>query len=328
MELKNIAILGARGNVGTALVTQLLKFPSPPSITAISRSTSTSPYTPPPGSNIALKTVDYTSLDSLKDAFAGHDAVVNCITGGATQYEPSKLIIDAAVSAGVRFFFANEFVTNLASPQFRRLPESLAGAKARIREYLEALGKEGKIVWTALNGGPFFDMWLMKGPAGFDIKNKEARIYGTGEHPLYWTPLPTIGLAAANMLRNPSAVTNRAVHICPFATGTLTQNTILAALEGVLSTTFSITNVDVAKINQNARIALDRGEIAKAMRGLTISNQFYEGDSGNNLEELTENELVGVGNTSVKEAVRDAIQRYGEDCAIVDSMYRVDPCEV
>jgi hypothetical protein len=83
---------------------------------------------------------------------------VNCVTGGATQYEPSKLIIDAAVAAGVKFFFANEFVGYVTSEQFKRLPESFVGAKLSIREYLQGLGKEGKIAWTSLNGGPFFDM--------------------------------------------------------------------------------------------------------------------------------------------------------------------------
>jgi len=104
------------------------------------------------------KIVDYSSLDSLKETFSGQDAIVNCITGGATQYDPSKLIIDAAVAAGVKFFFANEFVGNIGSEQYERLPESLRGAKIRIREYLDALSKEGKVTWTALNGGPFFDM--------------------------------------------------------------------------------------------------------------------------------------------------------------------------
>jgi hypothetical protein len=83
---------------------------------------------------------------------------VNCVTGSATQYDPSKLIIDAAIAAGVEFFFANEFVAHLTSEQFRRLPESHAGAKLRIRKYLEELGAQGKIAWTSLNGGPFFDM--------------------------------------------------------------------------------------------------------------------------------------------------------------------------
>lgn len=80
------------------------------------------------------------------------------MTGSATQYEASKRIIDAAVAARVPFFFANEFVGNIHSPQFRRLPEEMAGAKWRIREYLEGVGKRGEMKWTAVNGGPFFDM--------------------------------------------------------------------------------------------------------------------------------------------------------------------------
>lgn len=58
----------------------------------------------------------------------------------------------------MKFYFANEFVANIFSEQFRRLPEAAAGSKFRIREYLEGLGREGKMQWTALNGGPFFDM--------------------------------------------------------------------------------------------------------------------------------------------------------------------------
>lgn len=84
--------------------------------------------------------------------------MVNCITGGATQYDPTKLIIDAAVAAGVNFYFANEYVGPLEREQYRRLPEAFVGSKVRIRAYLEGLAKEGKIVWTALNGGPFFEM--------------------------------------------------------------------------------------------------------------------------------------------------------------------------
>jgi putative NADH-flavin reductase len=144
------------GNVGSAIIAELLKDGLHFNITAITRRTST--YTAPPDANITHKTVDYTSHASLVQTFVGHDAVVNCITGGATQYEPSKLIIDAVVAAKVKFFFANEFVSNMSSEQFRRMPESYAGAKLRIREYLEELGKAGKISWTSLNGGPFFDM--------------------------------------------------------------------------------------------------------------------------------------------------------------------------
>ncbi|KAF2648774.1 NAD(P)-binding protein [Lophiostoma macrostomum CBS 122681] len=323
MTLKNIAVLGPRGNVGSAIITELLKDGSRFNITAITRPTST--YTAPPNSNIPHKTVDYESLESLTNAFTGQDAIVNCVTGSATQYTPSKLIIDAAIAAGVKFFFANEFVGLVTSERFKLLPESAAGAKVRIREYLEAVGAEGKIQWTSLNGGPFFDMWLMKGPAGFDVKRKRARIYGTGENKVFWTPLPTIALAAANMIRKPELVVNRPIYICTVPD--LNQNALLEALEKVLETKFSVEKVNVEKIDQHAKIALQRGEVAKAMKGLTISNQFYE-ENVIDFSHLVENELVGVQPVSVEEAVRQAVEIYGTECPIVEGMFNVEPCEI
>ncbi|KAF2646257.1 NAD(P)-binding protein [Massarina eburnea CBS 473.64] len=324
MELKTITILGPGGNVGSALIAELLKDPSRFNITGVSRTTST--YTAPANSKINTKTIDYTSFDALKEVFSGQDAVVNCITGGATQYDPSKLIIDAAVAAGVKFYFANEFVGNIHSEQFKRMPEALAGGKLRARAYLEVLGKEGKISWTALNGGPFFDMWIMKGPAGFDILNRQARIYGTGNNPIYWTPLQVIAKTVANMLLNPKRILNRGIFICPILD--VTQNKILSTLETVLDAKFTVTNVDIAKINKHAKIALERGETVKAMRGLTISNQFYEGDSGNDLSGLVENETVGVEQIGLEDAIKEAIARWGTDKPVVQSMYIVEPCDI
>lgn len=272
--------------------------------------------------------MDYNSSSSLIEVFTGQDAVVNCVTGGATQYNASKLIIDAAVAAGVKLFFANEFVGYITSPQFLRMPEAFVGAKLRIREYLEELGAAHKIAWKSLNGGPFLDMWLMKGPAGFDIANRKARIYGTGNNPLLWTPLPTIARAAGNMLRNPDTVVNRPTYICPFAKGALTQMSLLTAVQSELGTQFALEQVNIEEINKNARIALERGETGKAMKGLRISNQFFEGDNGNDFSHLIENDLVGIETMTVEEAVRDAIAKWGRDCEALEGLFKVEACEI
>ena len=107
--------------MGNTVITELLKDGARFTIAAITRSTSS--YTPP-STAITHRTVDYTSFSSLQAAFQGQDAVVNCVTGGATHYEPSKLVIDAAVAAGVKFFFANEFVGDITRKEFKRLPEA------------------------------------------------------------------------------------------------------------------------------------------------------------------------------------------------------------
>ncbi|KAI4634233.1 uncharacterized protein J4E87_001405 [Alternaria ethzedia] len=330
MELKNIVILGPGGNVGNAIITELLKDGSRFSITGITRSAST--YKPPP--TITHRTVDYTSFSSLQAAFQNQDAVVNCITGGATHYEPSKLIIDAAVAAGVKLFFANEFVGEITREAFRRLPEAFVGGKCRIREYLEGLGREGKMAWTSLNGGPFFDMY---------IPNRRARIYGSGNQPLHWTPLPTMGLAAGNMLRNPDPILNRPVLLDPiFPFSTVTQHTLLRTLEKVLHTTFTISHVDVDKIHRNALVVLEKwkqggeqeegkAQMGKAMKGLGVCNQFYESEDEGHAEDLertVQNELVGVGIMQLEDAVRDALERYGKNCQVVQGMYNVEACEL
>ncbi|ORY17212.1 hypothetical protein BCR34DRAFT_505989 [Clohesyomyces aquaticus] len=324
MELNNIAILGPRGNVGTAIINELLKDGTRFSITGISREHS--PYQPLSDSGIVAKNIDYESLSALTEAFNGQDAVVNCTTGGSTQYDASKLIINAAVAAGVKFYFANEYVGNIHREEYRRLPEAFVGAKIRVREYLEELGRNGKIQWTALNGGPFFDMWLMKGPAGFNVRDRRARIYGSGNTPLHWTPLPTIALAAANMLRNPAPIANRAIHISTVPG--LSQNVILSTLESILGGKFAVEHVDIDKIHNNALIALERGELGKAMKGLTVGHQFYEGQRGSVDGVTIDNELVGVHSVSVEDAIKQAIELYGKEFPIVEGMYFVEACEI
>jgi hypothetical protein len=166
----------------------------------------------------------------------------------------------------------------------------------------------------------------MKGPAGFDVQHRRARIYGTGNNPLFWTPLPTIALAATNMLRKPEPILNRPIYVCPLPH--LTQNILLNTLERVLNTKFSIDNIDVKKINQHAKIALERGEVMKAMKGLAITNQFYEDDCGDDFSHLVENGLVGVEAMSVEDAVQDAIKKYGDDSPVVEGMFRIEACEI
>lgn len=50
---------------------------------------------------------------------------------------------------------------NIQSKRYERLPEEFVGAKVRMRRDLEALGREGKIAWTSLTGGPFADMCML-----------------------------------------------------------------------------------------------------------------------------------------------------------------------
>ncbi|MCJ1394249.1 hypothetical protein MMC18_007127 [Xylographa bjoerkii] len=304
MQLKNIAIVGPGGNVGSAIIAALLKT-TQFHLTAIIRPTST--YSSPSSQVITL-TADFNDPLSLVTALHNQDALVCCVPGGATAFPPQKLLIDAAIAAKVKLFFADEFVSDILSPHFEIFPTAVVGEKAKIRMYLEEKAAKGEIAWTALNGGPFFDMWLMAGPAGFSIPTHRATIYGSGNNLACWTPLPVIALAVTNMLSNPLPIVNRGILIC--SVKGVTQNAILAALEAEMGETFEVEYVDVKKIREEAHAALARGEYKTATRGLTINAQYNEEESAANFWGKVENELVDVNPVTVREAVREAMANW------------------
>lgn len=86
--------------------------------------------------------------------------------GGATKHDAWKPLIDGAVAAGVKLFFASEFASDIMSPYFAKFPPLFVGDKIRVRGYLEERVGSGEIAWTVPNGGPFFDMGY-EGPGGF-----------------------------------------------------------------------------------------------------------------------------------------------------------------
>lgn len=157
----------------------------------------------------------------------------------------------------------------------------------------------------ALNGGPFFDMWLSKGPAGFDIAGRKATIYDTGNTLACWTPLPVVASAVVHMLRSPHEnILNRGVFIC--GVKSVTQNNILAALESELGggEKFTVQRVPLEPIKEAAMKALERGEWKDATRGLALWFNFKEGVSKADFWSRVENELVGVQAVRVEDAVR------------------------
>lgn len=303
MQVQKVAIVGASGRVGTAIIQQLLGDNRFKQLTAVTRLSSN--FDPPTG--IKKVQTDFSSHDSLVAVLGGYDALLSCVPGGATGFGAQKLLIDAAIAAGVKLFFASEYSANIMSAPYARLPIQFVGEKPRIRQYLQEKAKEGRIAWTALNGGPFFDLWLTAGPAGFDIANHKATIYGSGNNLACWTPLPMIAEAVHTMLLPTTLpqILNRAIHIC--GVENVTQNSILAALEMETGSKFGVTHVEVKKIRQDAMQALDQADWKAATRGLTIVHQFDEEDSAANFWDLVENDVVGISPISVREAVKEAL---------------------
>jgi len=149
----------------------------------------------------------------------------------------------------------------------------------------------------------------MKGPAGFDLQNRKAIIYGSGNKKLEWTPLSTICTAMVNMLKSPEVVINRPIFI--LGVNDLTQNTLLAALETETGRPFKREYVDVVRLKEESMTLLGQGKLKQAMRGLTIDAQFGGEGERVGFSGKVENELVGVQAVGVGEAVKGAFEAYG-----------------
>ncbi|KAL8692389.1 MAG: hypothetical protein Q9218_002579 [Villophora microphyllina] len=309
MEIRRVAIVGANGRVGSAIVEELLQDSQFEQLTAIVRHAST--YSPPSPA-VFTKKADFSLLDSLVAALYHQDALLSCVPGGATDFASQKLLIDAAIAAGVKLFFASEYSANVMSPQYARLPTQFVGNKPQIRRYLEQKAREGNIAWTALNGGPFFDLWLTAGPAGFDIANRTATIYGTGNNLACWTPLPTTARAVHTMLLSETLprILNKAVFIC--GVNDVTQNSILAALEAETGSQFRTKHIGIEEIRQQAAEALERSDWKAATRAMTITGQFDEENSAANFWHLVDNTAVGVEPVTVRQAVKAVIEKLEE----------------
>ncbi|KAI0411092.1 hypothetical protein F5X98DRAFT_381091 [Xylaria grammica] len=218
--IKNVVVVGGSGDLGRAIVGGLVDAGF--AVTVLTREGSTATF--PAG--VATKAVDYSSLESLKAALAGQDAVVSTITTVAVGAQ--QLLVDAALAAGVRRFIPSEFGLNT-----RFLGNDPIGtilqAKIQAVNYLHEKSKQNpSFTWTAISTGLFFDWTLERGIVGLDKATKTATIYDSGNEPYQASNLPHIGKAVAAVLRHPEVTTNRYLSIASFNP---TQNQVLGLVE-------------------------------------------------------------------------------------------------
>lgn len=119
-------------------------------MTVITRAESTSAFPP----NVKVVKTEYTEKNIAK-ALQGQDAVLCLIDAGALQVE--SLIIDAAASAGVKWFIPSEFGHNTLDS---RVLEALPILKGKVKVTAQLRSKEQQAMqWTGIVTGLFFD-WV------------------------------------------------------------------------------------------------------------------------------------------------------------------------
>ncbi|KJX93660.1 NAD(P)-binding protein [Zymoseptoria brevis] len=203
-----VAVAGATGNLGPAIVEQLVK--ANLSVTILSQSGNTSSLP----SSVKTVKVDYKSSDSLISALAGQEAVVSLLPDHGSQ----PALIDAAIAAGVKLFIPSEFGADIDNAKAAALP--LFTGKAITQKYLRE--RTDQISHTFVRCSLFLDWGLM---VGFLAKKSgPTPIFDGGDVKISTTLLSDVGKAVVNSLNNPDATKNRAVYI---QSTSISQNEVL-----------------------------------------------------------------------------------------------------
>ncbi|TRX91838.1 hypothetical protein FHL15_007157 [Xylaria flabelliformis] len=201
-SIKKVAVAGGTGNLGPAVLQQLLEAGF--DVTVLTRKQSSHSFP----SSAKVAEVDYESLESLTNALQGHDAVVSTLGGPALAGQLK--LVEAAAKAGIKRFIPSEFGSNTMHPKTAELP-AFKG-KIAVQTALKKEGQTSDLTYTVVLTGPFFD-WGLKVGLVADVKGKSIKLWDGGDRVFSTTSLATIGRAVAGVLKHPEETKNRAVYV-------------------------------------------------------------------------------------------------------------------
>ncbi|KAM3430296.1 hypothetical protein MY4824_007770 [Beauveria thailandica] len=299
--ITTVAIIGANGNLGQAVLPSIS---SSFKVTVITREESTSVFPP----NVKVVKTKYTE-EKLAKALQGQDAVLCLIDASALQAE--NLIINAAASAGVKWFIPSEFGHNTTD---KRVSEVLPVLEGKLKVVSQLRDKEHQgMQWTGLVTGLFFDWGLARGVFGFDIAKRTAQIWDGGNTKFLATNVEDIVAALKTLLSDAHVrekAKNRYVYISSFAT---TQNETLGELEKFSGAEFAVTHIKSDVLKQNALADLSKGKLDSVVQLIQyvalsqdgLSQWYEEAEEGKQLLQLTPQE-------SLEETVKRVVAEAGQ----------------
>lgn len=289
--IKNVAIVGATGDLGVAVLDRLVASKSF-NITILKREGSKSVY--PAG--IPVIEVDYDSFESAKSGLQGQDALVSTV--GMPGVPSQTTLFDAAVAAGVKRFIPSEFGLNYADPKARLLP--VADVKVKVEDYIVEKSKSTDLTYTFVYTGAFLD-WGLRQNLFFNLSGGKVDIFDSGDTRFSTITLHNVGEAVVGILRHPEETKNRAVHVHDIA---VSQNQLLRlARKAAPEREYVVVPVKLDELTAKADERLKQGLydletlIPYLFRGLM--DPSYGGDFA-----TTDNELLGLKGKTEEELLQ------------------------
>ncbi|KAJ4297768.1 hypothetical protein N0V90_005663 [Kalmusia sp. IMI 367209] len=301
MSIKNVVLIGAGGNLGPSILNALLN-DSSFNVTVLSREGSSSTFP----DNVKVVRANYDSLDSLKSAFEGQDAIVSTVASFGLGIQTK--LIDAAIAAGVKRYIPSEFGSNTDNPRVLEVVPPFQG-KVAIQNYLKS--KQNEISWTTVVNGPFFDWGLKVGFIGINGQTKTATLIDGGKAPFSATNLRQVGLGVVKILEKAEETKNKVVYLSSFETS---QKELLEAAEkftGEKWTVEDVTSESLQEAGNNKLKAGDPSGIIDLIKAAISSKEAL----GNHSKLAKEwNEKLGLQKEDFEESVKAGLsgKNYGQ----------------
>ncbi|KAK5107514.1 hypothetical protein LTR62_001086 [Meristemomyces frigidus] len=311
-NLKNIAIVGAGGNIGRPIVSALLAG-NKHILTALTRPDSTS--TLPPRVHHTKK-VDFTNHAALVPALQGQNILIITL---AVTADPSvqKKLIDAAAEAGVRYILPNEYGINSADETMRH--DVRTGSEAiRDRQYIEEKG----MGWIGICCGFWYEFSLSGAEFrfGFDVEKKSLTVFGHGKQCITTSTWPFVGAAVAAVLGLPAEVAeaeggkcladfrNRQVTVASFRVSQMDMFHSVLRVTGTKESEWTLSHEDVKERFARGQAMMKEGNMVGF--GIQLYARSFFPDGKGDLEAVLQNEMLGLpyGMEGLDEATRVAVE--------------------
>ena len=315
-HIKNIAIVGGGGQIGTWIVSALLS-KGTFNITTLQREGSPNK----PAEGVHITQISYDDPSTIVEALKGQDVLIVSMSVHAPPDQPTKLI-EAAAKAGVPWIVPDEFGAGQDNEQLMK--DTLIGVKKDAeRKLIEKLGVSS---WLSITCGFWYE-YSLSGPGlyGIDIAKKEVVFFDDGRQRLNTSTWPQVGRAAANLLSLPiepedgksvalSSYRNKHVHISSF---TVNQHEMFDSVKRVTGTTdadWKISSVPAKQRFAEAQKKMSEGD-RSAFAYLLYSRMFFPGEDACLYEARYEldNEKLGLPKEDIDEFTKKAVKMSEEN---------------
>jgi hypothetical protein len=174
-------------------------------------------------------------------------------------------------------------------------------------KYKEGQG-EGKLGWTSVICGGFFDWMLYSGMLGFDLKSRSVELIDNGTSVCTFTSLSTVGETVVKILDHADETRNQYVFTMSFQ---VSPRDVLEVIEKVDGKKWNVRYTTCEEVIAKGRKRLDNGDFAGIMdltRGAAFGRLALGDESKNG---FWNQRLKLVEDEDIEEAVRDVLRGQG-----------------